>query len=85
MLADTAPGFPVTSALIHLYVPDVDTVYAQAISACATSIAEPTGQFYGDRLARVADPHGNQWSIYTHIEDVAPEEMMQRLAAMGEG
>ena len=57
----------------------------QAMAAGATSGAEPADQFYGDRLARITDPHGNQWSISTHIEDLIPYEIAQRLAAMGEG
>ena len=37
----------------------------QATAAGATSVDEPADQFYGDRLARVTDPYGNQWSIST--------------------
>ena len=86
MLADALPPeYPPTSSLIHLYVPDCDAVYAQAMAAGATSVAEPADQFYGDRLARVTDAYGNQWSISTHIEDVDPEEIVRRIAAMGEG
>lgn len=83
MLSDAAPpAFPVTSSQIHLYVEDVDAVYAQAVSAGATAVAEPADQFYGDRIARVADPSGNQWSIASHVEDVDMDELMQRLADM---
>ena len=64
---------------------DVDAVYAQAVSAGATAVAEPADQFYGDRIARVADPSGNQWSIASHVEDVDMDELMRRLAAMGDG
>ena len=67
VLSDAVPPeYPPTSSLIHLYVPDCDAVYAQAMAAGATSVAEPADQFYGDRLARITDPHGNQWSISTH-------------------
>ncbi len=86
MLSDALPpAFPVTSSQIHLYVEDVDAVYAQAVSAGATAVAEPADQFYGDRIARVADPSGNQWSIASHVEDVDMDELMRRLAAMGDG
>ena len=78
-------GSPALSAQIHLYVEDVDAVYAQAVSAGATAVAEPADQFYGDRIARVLDPAGNSWSIATHIEDVEVDELMRRMAAMGEG
>ena len=86
MLSDAAPPeFPVTSSQIHLYVEDVDAVYVQAVSAGATAVAEPADQFYGDRIARVADPSGNQWSIASNVEDVDMDELMRRLAAMGGG
>ena len=86
MLADALPPeYPPTSSLIHRYVPDCDAVYAQAIAAGATSIAEPADQFYGDRLARITDPHGTQWSIPTHIEDLTPDQIAQRLFSLTEG
>ena len=85
MLSDALPPeYPPTSTLIHLYVPDCDAVYAQAIAAGATSVAEPADQFYGDRLARITDPHNNQWSISTHIEDLTPNQVAERLAQLGE-
>ena len=86
MLADAMPpAFPATASLIHLYVADTDAVYAQALAAGATSDDEPADMFYGDRLARITDPYGNHWSIATHTEDVTPEELEARLAALGEG
>ncbi len=86
MLSDALPPeYPPTSTLIHLYVDDCDAVYAQALAAGATSVAEPADQFYGDRLGRITDPNGNHWSISTHIEDVTPDQVAERLAAMGEG
>lgn len=83
MLSDALPpDFPVTSSQIHLYVEDVDSVCAQAVSAGATAVAEPADQFYGDRIARVADPSGNQWTIASHVEDVDMDELTRRLADM---
>ena len=76
--------YPPTSSLIHLYVPDCDTVYAQAMAAGATSVAEPADQFYSDRLARLNDYCSNLQSISTHVEDLTPDELMRRLAAEGE-
>jgi PhnB protein len=57
-------------AALHLYVPDVDSVYRIALEAGATSIREPQDMFYGDREASVQDPFGNHWYIATHIKDV---------------
>lgn len=86
MLSDALPpDFPPTSSQMHLYVKDVDEVYAQAVGAGATAVAEPADQFYGDRVARVNDPSGNQWAIASHVEDVDMDELMRRIAAMGDG
>jgi len=65
-------------AMLYLYVPDADATYRQALAAGATSISEPTTQFYGDRHAAVGDAEGNQWWIATHVEDVSDEEMKRR-------
>jgi PhnB protein len=56
--------------VIHYYVADADTVYAQALQAGATSVSAPADQPYGDRSAHVKDPSGNSWFIATHIKDV---------------
>ena len=56
---------------LHLYVPDTDAVYAQALRAGATSIEVPNDKPYGDRSAGVKDAWGNSWFIATHIKDVA--------------
>ena len=56
---------------IHLYVPDADAVYEQALRAGAKSLMPPADQPYGDRSGGVIDPFGNQWFIATHIQDVA--------------
>lgn len=66
---------------IYLYVPDVDATYHRAIKAGATSLMEPTDQFYGDRHGGVTDPSGNIWWISTRIENVSPEEMQTRAQA----
>ncbi|MGD9720533.1 MAG: VOC family protein [Pirellulales bacterium] len=82
MIADGADQWPAMPAAVHLYVPDVDERYRRAMAAGATSIAEPTLQFYGDRNANVQDPTGNKWFISTHVEDVPPDEMARRAQAM---
>ena len=82
MLSDALPpDFPASATKLHLYVEDVDSAYAQAVSAGATSVAEPADQFYGDRAARIVDPCGSHWTIASHIEDVDLDEAMRRMAA----
>ena len=62
---------------LMIYVDDCDAVYKGALEAGAKSLREPADQFYGDRMAGVADPFGFHWWIGTHIKDVSMEELMQ--------
>lgn len=39
-------------------------------------------RFYGDRDGYIIDPFGHGWTIASHVEDVEPAEMMQRMAQM---
>jgi PhnB protein len=52
---------------LHVYVPDTDAVYAQALQAGATSIEAPRNAPYGDRAAGVKDAWGNSWFIATYL------------------
>jgi len=72
-------GTPVT---MMIYVEDVDTVAGQAVAAGAQVLKPVADQFYGDRSGSFADPFGHQWHIATHIEDVSPEEIGKRAAAL---
>ena len=65
-------------SMLHLYVPDIDAKYKKAVAAGATTVMEPTDQFYGDRTSGVKDPCGTMWYIATHKEDVAPQELRKR-------
>lgn len=81
MLSDAGPDNPARPANILLYVNDCDATYRKALAAGGASEREPTDQFYGDRAAGV-DACGIRWWIHTHVEDVSPEEMDKRMAAM---
>ena len=86
MLSDASPpDAPAQTAHLYLYVEDVDAAYSRAVSAGATSDAEPETQFFGERLASVTDPYGVHWTIATHVEDVDEETLMQRMAEMEQG
>jgi len=78
---ETLGGSPVA---LFVYLEDVDDVFKRAIDAGARPIREPEDHFYGDRVAMFDDPQGHRWNIATHIEDVSPEEMQRRAAAMGD-
>jgi len=72
-------GSPVT---IHLDVINADAAFEKATKAGATIAMPLQDMFWGDRYGKVIDPFGHQWSIAHHIEDVSPEEMKKRMAAM---
>jgi PhnB protein len=72
-------GSPV---VIHLYVNDVDAVIARAIALGAKVHRPIANQFYGDRAGSITDPFGHTWHLATHIEDVSPEQMQKRAAAL---
>lgn len=55
------------SAMLYLYMEDVDAVYRRALDAGATSVSEPADQSYGDRVAGVRDASGNIWYIGTPL------------------
>lgn len=89
MLADEMPQMETkspktlggTSGGIFLYVQDVDATFRKAVSAGAKSTTEPADMFWGDRYGQLTDPFGHLWSVATHKEDVAPEEMQKRMQA----
>lgn len=76
----TIGGTPVS---IMLYVDNVDTFVDKAVSGGATLKQPLEDKFYGDRSGTIEDPFGHVWHIATHIEDVSPEEIGKRVAAMG--
>ncbi|HET7152074.1 MAG TPA: VOC family protein [Candidatus Acidoferrum sp.] len=52
---------------LHVYVPDADAMYAQALRASAISVEPPSDKPYGDRSAGVKDPFGNTWYLNTFL------------------
>ena len=82
MLADALTPGDVMPAMLHLYVEDSDATYKRTIDRGATSLREPTTEFYGDRMAGVQDAFGNKWYFATHVEDVSDDEMARRAAEL---
>ncbi len=74
-----------TTVEIFLFVDDVDASVRRAEEAGATVKAEPTNQFWGDRLARLKDPFGHHWLVASRIEDLSPAEIEERGKAMFAG
>jgi PhnB protein len=92
MLADEFPEMPDAVAQspaslggttfgFNVYIPDVDARFQTAVDAGATVRRPVQNQFYCDRSGVLQDPFGHIWTLSTHIEDLTPEEMQQRMAA----
>ncbi|MBI4879016.1 MAG: VOC family protein [Planctomycetes bacterium] len=88
MLADENPhmgmrspgslgGTPVS---LHLYVQDVDALFARAVAAGCTAVFPVMDAFWGDRYGKLRDPFGHEWGIATHKEDLPPAEIEKRQA-----
>ncbi len=92
MLADENPsmGQGHTSAAtigaspvsLYVYLPDVDRVVEKATAGGAKILKPVQDQFYGDRNGFIQDPFGHLWGIATHVEDVSPEEIKERMMKM---
>jgi PhnB protein len=89
MVADASPymgtkapgagGLEGSPTSLFLYVEDADAVIDLASKRGATVERPAADQFYGDRDGHIVDPFGHRWTIATHIEDVAPDEMVRRM------
>jgi PhnB protein len=80
--APPAGGLPGSPASLFIYVEDVDAVMARAAELGATVQRPAEHQFYGDRDGYIIDPFGHGWTLASHVEDVAPDEMMRRMAEL---
>lgn len=69
------------SSAIMIYVADVDAVMAHAASVGATVVMPATDQFWGDRMGKLKDPFGHEWTVSTHKENISAEEMDRRMKA----
>ena len=73
---------PVTSGAqnpIVLYVPwrKVDDLTARARAAGATIVTEPEDMFWGERIARIADPDGYVWCFAAKVGQFDPHKIPQ--------
>ncbi|MGA9977187.1 MAG: VOC family protein [Candidatus Sulfotelmatobacter sp.] len=67
---------------LYIYLPDVDRVVKQAAAEGAKILKPVEDQFYGDRSGFIQDPFGHLWGIATHVEDVSPQELKERMKKM---
>jgi PhnB protein len=77
--AATIGGSPVS---LYMYFPNADEVVKRANAEGAKILKPVQDQFYGDRNGFIQDPFGHYWGIATHVEDVSPQEMKERMKKM---
>ena len=61
------------SAMLYIYVDDVDAHYQRAQAAGAAVALELANQPWGDRRYQASDLEGHQWSFAQHMFDVVPD------------
>lgn len=71
-----SPGGTAASFMIH--VDDVDKAFGQALKAGGKAL-QPFENQCCDRTGTVLDPFGHKWTLSTHIEDLAPDEVHKRM------
>jgi PhnB protein len=93
MLADEHPEMGHRSPLtlggagvnLMVYVERVDEVFKRAVASGAKELQPVKDQFYGDRSGTLQDPFGHKWTVATHVEDIAPDEMRRRAEKLMQG
>lgn len=69
----------------NIYLENADDAFQKAVAAGAKVRRPVTTQFYGDRSGTLEDPFGHFWTLSTHVEDIAPEEIKKRMAKFAGG
>ena len=72
----TLGGSPV---LLLLELDDVDSTFAHAVEMGATAEMPVAEMFWGERYGIVRDPFGHYWSLCTRREQLAPDEVADRV------
>lgn len=65
---------PRTSQL-WIYTDNVDGAFQRAVDAGAKVMMPLADMFWGDRMGKVGDQWGNEWTICQHTKDMTPDEM----------
>ena len=68
------------SVLLHLTVPDPDTVASKMVALGGKVVITVEDRPYGKREGRVLDPFGHAWILSKTIEDLTEDEIRERLS-----
>jgi PhnB protein len=82
--APPAAGLDGTRTFLSIYAEDVDAVIERAAQLGATVKRPAQDQFYGDRDGFIVDPFGHGWTIASHVEDGARDEIIRRMIEFAE-
>jgi PhnB protein len=96
-LSDVFPGSDIehptslggTTASFHLHAPDIDRLWARAVSAGGQVTVPLANQFWGERYGKLRDPFGHSWALSWPVEMSEGErarleaEAMKAFAAAG--
>jgi PhnB protein len=90
MIADEFPELGAVSPLtlgatygaLTIATDDVDALWQRALDAGAEVFHPLEDAFWGERHGQIVDPFGHRWGLAQKIEDVAPEEVVRRAAAL---
>lgn len=74
MIGDAGGEWLAAEGAVHIYVPDVDATYEQALAAGGTAVQRPEREpSDSDRRGAVRDPAGKIWWITAQVSPAALE------------
>lgn len=68
-----------SSCLFSIQLSDCDSATTQAVAAGAEVIQQPKDEPWGSRGSVVLDPFGYRWCLFHVLEELTPEEMIERM------
>jgi len=71
-----------TYGALTIAVDDVHRAWRRALDAGATEFHPLQDAFWGERHGQILDPFGHRWGLAQRIEDVSPDEVARRAAAL---
>ena len=79
---DPAPGPGRPATILALYVTDPDATATAIVDGGGSVIFEVDDHPYGERGGRLADPFGHVWMVAARTEQLTPDQIQHRTAAM---
>jgi PhnB protein len=76
-----SPTLGRSPVVLNICVESVDELWNRAVAAGAKVTMPLANQFWGARYGQVLDPFGFTWALFSHVEDVSPEELKRRADA----